>query len=74
METSLCPDIVLFSETSKRVMMMDLTVSWEERMEEAKGRKRAKYPDLLDECHRRRWQDQCVPVEVGFRGFVGCPL
>lgn len=74
MATSFCPDIVLFSETSKRVRMMELTVPWEERMEEAKGRNRAKYADPLDECRRRRWQAQCVPVEVGSKGFVGYPL
>lgn len=74
METSLRPDFVLISETSKRVTVMKLTVPCEERMEEANERKRAKYGDILDECHRRRWQAKCVPVEFGGRGMVKYPL
>ena len=38
-ETTLRPDIVLFSDSTKQVVLLDLTVPWEERMEEANERK-----------------------------------
>ena len=37
--TTLGPDIVLVSEATKTVVMLELTVPWEERMEEAFERK-----------------------------------
>ncbi|KAK0149611.1 hypothetical protein N1851_009641 [Merluccius polli] len=36
--TLLRPDIVLFSDSTKQVVLLDLTVPWEERMEEANER------------------------------------
>lgn len=73
-ETSLRPDIVLLSETSKQVILLELTVLWEERMEEARERKREKYAELVQECHRRGWCTQCLPIEVGAGGFAGKSL
>ena len=48
--TTLRPDIVLWSNTTKRVILVELTVLWEERIQEANERKRRKYEDLLEEC------------------------
>ena len=73
-ETRLRPDIVLFSEASKQVAMLELTVPWEERMEEASERKREKYAELVEECRRRGWRARCLPIEVGGRGFAGKSL
>lgn len=53
---------------------MELTVPWEERMEEARERKREKYVELAQECRRRGWRAQCLPIEVGARGFAGKSL
>ena len=74
METSLRPDMVLLSVTSKQVILLELTVPWEERMEEASERKREKYAELVEECQRRGWRAQCLPIEVGGRGFAGRSL
>ncbi|KAJ8004371.1 hypothetical protein DPEC_G00158500 [Dallia pectoralis] len=41
--TSLRPDMLLISETSKQIILLELTVPWEDRIEEANERKRAKY-------------------------------
>ncbi len=73
-ETSLRPDIVVFSEKSKQVVMLELTVPWEERMEEASERKKGKYAELAEDCRRRGWRTRCVPIEVGSRGFAGRSL
>ncbi|KAK0152038.1 hypothetical protein N1851_006609 [Merluccius polli] len=35
--TSLCPDMVLTSESTKQVVILELTVPWEDRIEEAHG-------------------------------------
>ena len=42
-KTTLRPDIILVSEATKNVVMLELTVPWEERMEEAFERKREKH-------------------------------
>ena len=48
--TSLRPDIVLWSSGTKKVAMVELTVPWEERPEEAHHLKSTKYSDLQLEC------------------------
>lgn len=47
---SLRPDIVLLSESARQVIMLQLTVPWEDRIEEAYERKRAKYQALVEAC------------------------
>ena len=37
------PDIVLWSALTRQVAMLELTVSWKERLEEAHKRKKLKY-------------------------------
>ncbi|XP_060744927.1 uncharacterized protein LOC132858560 [Tachysurus vachellii] len=72
--TTLRPDIVLVSEGTKNLVMLELTVPWEDRMEEAFERKRAKYEGLVNDCHNQGWKARCLPVEVGCRGFAGQSL
>ena len=64
------PDIVIFSKTSKRIIFIELTVPWEEALEEAYERKKLRYTDLVEECKVNGWKAVCYPVEVGARGFV----
>ncbi|XP_049324773.1 uncharacterized protein LOC125789951 [Astyanax mexicanus] len=72
--TSLRPDLVLTSLSSKQVLLLELTVPWEDRMEEANERKRLKYQELVEECQRKGWKAHCVPIEVGCRGFAARSL
>ncbi|TWW77675.1 hypothetical protein D4764_12G0010650 [Takifugu flavidus] len=51
--TSLRPDMIIISEASKHLNMLELLVPWEERIEEANERKRAKYQELVEECKGR---------------------
>ncbi|XP_076860736.1 uncharacterized protein LOC143513938 [Brachyhypopomus gauderio] len=69
--TRLRPDLVLTSESSKQVVLLELTVPWEERMEEAHERKKAKYLELVEMCRESGWRARCEPIEVGCRGFIG---
>ena len=61
--TTLRPDMVLVSETTRQVVLLELTVPWEDRMEEAFERKRAKYEELAGECQNRGWRTRCNPIE-----------
>ncbi|XP_050957201.1 uncharacterized protein LOC127158092 [Labeo rohita] len=74
LSTSLRPDMVITSDASKQVVLVELTVPWEDRMEEAHERKRAKYAEIVVECRNKGWKARCEPVEVGCRGFAGQSL
>lgn len=70
-ETSLRPDLILWSVPQKTILLVELTVPWEQGMEAANERKRLKYADLTAECREAGWKATTFPVEVGCRGFVG---
>ena len=72
--TSLRPDLVLTSASSKQVLLLELTVPWEDRMGEANEHKRLKYQELIEDCRRRGWKARCEPIEVGCRGFAARSL
>lgn len=72
--TALRPDIVLSSVSLRQALLIELTVPWEDRIEEANERKRAKYQELVEQCQRRGWKARCEPIEVGCRGFAGRSL
>lgn len=74
LDTRLRPDLLLVSQKSKQVVMLELTVPWEDRMEEAFGRKKAKYEELVEACQQKKWIASCFPIEVGCRGFAGQSL
>ena len=46
-QTTLRPDIVLWSKTGKKLIVIKLTVPWQINCEEAYERKKAKYTGLL---------------------------
>ena len=64
-ETKLRPDIVIFSNCTKKVIMWELSVPWEENMESTHERKIAKYEPLVEQCLVNGWQAICQAVEVG---------
>ena len=72
--TTLRPDMVLLSASLKHVLLLELTVPWEDRMEEANERKRSKYQELVELCRSTGWRANCEPIEVGCRGFAGRSL
>ncbi|XP_028310814.1 uncharacterized protein LOC114468234 [Gouania willdenowi] len=72
--TTLRPDIVLVSEASKQIVLLELTIPCEDRLEEAFERKLSKYAGLVSDCQRAGWRARCFPVEVGCRGFAARSL
>lgn len=72
--TTLRPDMVLVSESTKQVLPLELTVPWEDRLEEAIERKLSKYARLVSNCQQAGWRARHLSLEVGCRGFAACSL
>ena len=64
-------DIVAWSDSKKTVLLIELTVPWEENREEAHGRKKNRYETLRAECVEKGWVCHVIPIEVGCHGFLG---
>lgn len=67
--TNLCPDIVLWSHKGKKIVMVEFTVPWEERCEEAYQWKKLKYQGLADDIRSKGRSAWVFPVEIGCKGF-----
>ena len=65
------PDIVAWSDSKKSVLLIELTVHWEENREEAHERKKNRYESLRADCVEKGWICHVIPIEVGCRGFIG---
>ena len=50
--------------------MWELTVPWEENMEEANEKKKLKCDDLLRQCRSNGWKGLCLHIEIRARGFT----
>ena len=46
------PDIVIWSAKTKQAVLLELTVPWEERIEQAYERKNLKYQELVRDCQQ----------------------
>jgi hypothetical protein len=72
--TNLRPDMVFIERKKKKLLIMALTVPWEDRMMEANVRKSSKYEELRQEFEDTGRSARCFAVEVGCRGFAGHSL
>ena len=72
--TRLKPDLILTSESTKQMILMELTVPFEDNMEIAAELKRTKYEQLVEETKKSHWNTMIWTVEVGCRGFSGSSL
>ncbi|GFO37481.1 reverse transcriptase [Plakobranchus ocellatus] len=70
-KTALRPDIVIHSASTQQIIMVELTVPYESRMEEAHALKEGKYLDLTKELKKDGYEAKVMTVEIGARGFVG---
>ena len=68
-QTSLRPDIVIQSTATKRLVIEELTVPWEERCQSAYELNKAKYTDLQTLCKDRGWQTWLFQVEGAVEAF-----
>ena len=65
------PDIILHSPSTKRMILVELTVPYESRMEDAHSYKTEKYASLASSLRTKGFKTSVLAVEVGARGFVG---
>jgi len=68
--TSERPDVVLWSTSLRKVVLLELTCPAEEGIEAASLRKSAKYEALRAAILEAGWHVSVKPFEVGARGFV----
>ena len=74
MLTRLKPDLILTSNSTKQMIVMELTVPLEERVELSAEMKKSKYEELISESAKSRWKTTIYTVEVGCRGFAANSL
>ena len=67
------PDIVLFSKENSKVILVELTISFESRQEQSHDYKTSKY-DLKKELKKEGYIIIVKVVEIGARGFVASTL
>ena len=72
--TNLRPDILVTSQSAKSILLIELTVPWEDRLEEVHELKMSKYEAIVTESRKKNWRAQVFAVEVGCRGFPGKSL
>ena len=65
------PDIVAWLDSKKSVLLIELTVPWEENREEAHERKKKRHMTLRADYVEKGWLCQVIPIEVDCRGFLG---
>ena len=63
--TQLRPDLVIWSDTLRVVVMLELTIPHERGLTDANKRKAEKYAALKQECTDRGWRVELLPVEMG---------
>ena len=69
------PDIIIWSNCLRKVILVELTCPADENIYEARVRKETKYLPLLTEIRRTtKWEVHLSTIEVGVRGCVGLSL
>ena len=64
------PDIIIWSNTLKMVLLVELTCPADENIAPANIRKTARYLPLGALIEANEWTCKIIPIEVGARGFV----
>jgi hypothetical protein len=66
------PDIFIWSDALKKVIMIELTCPAEENVLQARDRKTLKYKNLVNQIKNQKegWSVTFRAIEVGTRGFV----
>ena len=73
-QTQFRPDMILIWNTTKQMIMWELTVSWEENMADFLERKLTKYQEIVKQGKMKGWRSHCDPIAIGCREFIGQSL
>lgn len=68
-QTTLRPDVVIWSEEARRIILIDLTIPWKEACTQASEGKCNKYRDLVQDRSDKGWQKWLFLIEVSHREF-----
>ena len=68
--TTLRPDIIMVSNNTKAIILVELTSPAEENIQQRNSDKRKKYEGLIEQCRLNGWKANLFCVEVGARGFI----
>ena len=68
--TDMRPDITWWCDDRKELWLLELTISFESQMEDARHRKQAKYRDLVEAGQGAGFRTNLITIEVGSRGMV----
>ena len=68
--TTLRPDVVVWDDTRKKLLLIELTVCFETMFEDAAQRKQAKYEELQQNARGAGYATNIITLEVGSRGMV----
>ena len=68
------PDMILLSESTKRIGLIELTVPSEDRVEVSGELKKAKYAPLQEQGKTNGWNVKLWALEVGCRGFPAASM
>lgn len=62
----LWPGMVLLSGTAKQVVLLELTIAWEDRLEEEPNWNTTRHASLGAEYQRQGWRGRCLACESSF--------
>ena len=73
--TTLRPDIVIYSWTERKVIILELTCCCEQNFASWHAEKAGKYrKDLIPDMKRNGWHVDYFPIEVGARGYCSTSM
>ena len=64
------PDIVIINRQEKKIVLFELTVSFEKNADAANARKTRRYIDLTSDINKNGWTAENIPFEIGSRGHI----
>ena len=64
------PDLVIWSVNSKKIIIAELTITFEVNINWVHQRKLEKYENLREQCVKNGWSTDIFPLEIGCRGFI----
>ena len=69
-QTNLRPDLCLYRERDKKLLLFELTIPFELGIERAHKYKADKYASLITDIQNNGYEVQLLAVEIGSRGFI----
>ena len=68
--TDLCPDIVWWDDQLQRIVIVELTISFETSFKQAAERKALKYKDVITKTRSVGYSGTVITLQMGSRGII----